>query len=204
MALKVPIITTVAGATATANAIKGLRNKPLQHVRRLLPIRLASQSTVDSRSEYVARRGQAQRALVASLTELLISWAPGSVFQPLRCCCCWVCRSRSNSTSRSTLRPRQRWQRRWRLPGNRRRWRPSHEAQQSPAWLRLQPAVLRRPAADGREPCAAPGAGSTSTSAWTAMMSSLRLRIVNLGAGGLVLVVPRQRAANTIWLPPAC
>lgn len=35
LALKVPIITTVAGATATANALKGLRNKPLQHVRPL-------------------------------------------------------------------------------------------------------------------------------------------------------------------------
>lgn len=33
LALKVPIITTVAGAVATANALKGLRNKPLQHVR---------------------------------------------------------------------------------------------------------------------------------------------------------------------------
>lgn len=35
LALKVPIITTVAGAVATANALKGLRNKPLQHVRSL-------------------------------------------------------------------------------------------------------------------------------------------------------------------------
>jgi hypothetical protein len=35
LALKVPIITTVAGAVATANALKGLRNKPLQHVRTL-------------------------------------------------------------------------------------------------------------------------------------------------------------------------
>ena len=33
LALKVPIITTVAGAVATANALKGLREKPLQHVR---------------------------------------------------------------------------------------------------------------------------------------------------------------------------
>jgi len=32
LALKVPIITTVAGARATALAIKGLRDKPLQHV----------------------------------------------------------------------------------------------------------------------------------------------------------------------------
>jgi carbamoyl-phosphate synthase large subunit len=32
LALKVPIITTVAGAVATANALKGLRNKPLQHI----------------------------------------------------------------------------------------------------------------------------------------------------------------------------
>lgn len=38
LALKVPIITTVAGAVATATALKGLRNKPLQHVGSLSPL----------------------------------------------------------------------------------------------------------------------------------------------------------------------
>jgi hypothetical protein len=45
LALKVPIITTVAGAMATANALKGLREKPLQHVRPCLSVTVALPGT---------------------------------------------------------------------------------------------------------------------------------------------------------------
>lgn len=45
LALKVPIITTVAGAVATANALKGLREKPLQHVRPCLSVTMTLPGT---------------------------------------------------------------------------------------------------------------------------------------------------------------
>jgi hypothetical protein len=129
LALKVPIITTVAGAVATANALKGLRNKPLQHVR-----------TVKS----FAVTLPAAKHMCAHVVTINLAWdrahhwsVSPSVNNLTGCRCLCLRRYRCRSTSLTTSMPRRHCQRRSRLQKRRLRWRLHHEALAAHARLLL-------------------------------------------------------------------